>query len=92
MPRQHLSVRWKEEGNRPLATTPELDAALAPNLLTVHLWGPRFGVRCHLRTFRRYWSDFWYPSDENTVLLVPRVRIRIEHIEEQVYFSRIATP
>jgi hypothetical protein len=40
-------------------------------------WGPSTALRCPWSLFLKHWDDFFYPSDDNSVLVVPSAGLRL---------------
>jgi len=55
----------------------------------VHFWSPSCAVHVEVGLFLSYWEDFWYPSDDNSVLVVPSLALRIEFTEERLSLYHI---
>ena len=60
------------------------EAVSAPVDATVVLfWSPRHALETTWRIFVNHWTAFWYPSDDNNVVVVPSAGVRIEFVEER---------
>ena len=55
-----------------------------PQQPVVHFWSPLHAVATNAGLFVRRWDDYWYPSDDNCALVLPKHSTRIEFIEERV--------
>jgi hypothetical protein len=53
------------------------------------LWGPRHAVRSQWGVFLKYWSDFFYPDDDNDALLIRRIDTTLVLCEEFVNNYRV---
>jgi len=59
----------------------ELDGVSEVNIF----WSPEKSCRTDTEIFLKSWSDFFYPSDENTVLLIPDASKKIFSFEESFF-------
>lgn len=84
-PKQVFEIDWKREQAEPEAVADRIGVEAGSTLVAVHLWSSTLGVRVPLSLFFRFWSDFWHWSDENCVLLIPRMRMRIEYADEKIF-------
>jgi hypothetical protein len=55
---------------------------LSDNKVSV-LWGAQLGLSLDWHVFVRYWDDFFYPSDDNNVLIHSAEQLVIAYIEDR---------
>jgi hypothetical protein len=53
------------------------------------LWGAKCGILCEKDIFLDAWDDFFYPGDENTVIICFPGKQCIYSFEEMLFFSKI---
>ena len=66
-----------------------LGCSISPAAVIVHFWSPMYAVHTQASLFLQHWDDFWYPSDDNDVLVFPHLALRIEFVEERLCVYRI---
>jgi hypothetical protein len=100
----HLSTIPASARQRPLADAPlewgkpTEAAAIIANLLgdsppsesaVITFWSPQLSVVTNYATFVKYIDDFWYPSDDNNVLVLLGKGVRLEYGQELVFLHPI---
>jgi hypothetical protein len=78
------AMEWDEgeQGDRLLSDLFGGRAALGKQI--VHFWSPLHCVHTTAEIFLRCRRDFWYPSDDNSVLIIPGRNLRVEYVEERI--------
>jgi hypothetical protein len=55
----------------------------------IFFWSSKCAVETNWGIFIKYWSDFCYPDDDNTVLVIPSVGQTIFYCEERFFINKI---
>jgi hypothetical protein len=48
----------------------------------IFFWSPSCSAKIHWSLFLKYWDDFCYPDDDNNVIVLPEMKIKILYTEE----------
>jgi hypothetical protein len=91
-PLAKLALDWDDKVAGGRAIRDLLPKQIETKIPVVHFWSPLYAVVTDLEIFLRRWDDFWYPSDDNSALIVLRVLLRLEFVEERVALHTLGRP
>ncbi len=81
LPARSFEVDTHEPGPARVRLRSELD--LPDETELIFFWSRREAARVSVGLFLRYWDDFCYPDDDNTVIVCPDPRRRVFYVEER---------
>lgn len=82
-----FSVDWNDEGSGKVQLQQKLSTNLTGEVLV--MWSPTVGVRVPAALLLRYWTDFFYPDDDNTIVVTTSETEFLTYCEETFFVERL---